>query len=150
MDSDDYLVADAIKILIEYINKDSSIDLFYCNNLEVYPSSKIKKSTYSHFPSNDQFLHAILTYPRIPFKHSGVTFKKDRVLNIGGYNDQLSSKVDIELMARILKMDFNVGFIPEPLVKFNFHRNSISRNKRLKGLPIWWEIIERYGPNRYS
>lgn len=146
LDSDDLLVENAMHVLKKEIDSNKAVDLFYCNNLELYPSGKFKKSSYPVFSTNQRFLNAIFTRPRVPFKHSGTTFKRGKILEIGGYNSNIDSKIDIELMARVLNTDLKVSFIPQPLVWFNFHDNSISRKSRLKGLTIWWKIIDKHGP----
>ena len=45
---------------------------------------------------------AVLTRPRVPFKHSGMTIRRELLLALGGYDESLPIKVDVELILRAL------------------------------------------------
>ena len=151
LDSDDFLFPYSLANLEAMIKQNSQTDLFYCNNIEKYPKGKKRKSNYPTFRSSREFINAIMTYPRIPFKHSGTTFKRSKALEIGGYDSSLQSKIDIDFVIKFLKNSSEFFLIEKPLVEFFFHKNSISRKKRIKDLRLWWEIINKYGPkNRFK
>lgn len=147
LDSDDYLEPRAIYFLMKYIRSHPHIDLFYTNNLEIYSNGRKKKSTYKQFKNNSSFIKSILLNPIVPFKHSGTTFNRNKALDIGGYDISLPCKIDIDFILNCLKNDFNCFLIKNPLVRFNFHEESISRSKRLVGVEVWFKIIDKYGPN---
>lgn len=144
LDSDDSLELKALRTVAEKINASPNIDFFYSNNTEVYPNGKVKRSRYKTFSTNRKFLLSIFASPRVPYKHSGSTFKKDKVHKIGGYDSNLQSKIDIDFIAKCLTGGLNFNLIEEPIVRFSFHKDSISRKKRLVGLLNWWKIIDRY------
>lgn len=151
LDSDDLLIDASLATFNRYQIDNEDIDFFYCNNLEVYPDTKNRISNYPSYNSNSAFKRAIFCKPRVPFKHSGSTFRRRLALEIGGYDSSLRSKIDIDFIAKFLSVD-HVKFllIKEPLVKFYFHKDSISRRKRISGLKVWWLIISKYGPSSFS
>ncbi|WP_258102666.1 glycosyltransferase [Marinoscillum sp. MHG1-6] len=145
LDSDDLLVEGAISHWKKTLSASPEIDFFYCNNQELYPNGKVKKSDYVEFKDAHSFRNAIFRNPRIPYKHSGLLFKRDFAIEAGGYNKSLTSKVDIDLVLKFLKAEGQFGLIPEPLVSFRFHGNAVSRKKRVKDLNLWWNLIDKYG-----
>lgn len=150
LDSDDLLIKSSLAIMNSYQIENEEIDFFYCNNLEIYPDTKNRVSNYPEYKDNRAFKRAIFCKPRVPFKHSGSTFRRNVALEIGGYDSSLRSKIDIDFIAKFLSIE-SVKFllIKEPLVKFNFHKDSISRRKRITGLKVWWFIISKYGPKSF-
>src|SRR5690606_2285821 len=55
------------------------------------------------FASADALRSAIFLRPRLPFKHSGTTIERKLLLDLGGYDESLDIKVDIELYLRAIE-----------------------------------------------
>lgn len=147
LDSDDQLIEEALNIYDQYLDDYPSVEVVYCNNLEYkLDSEKVFYSDYPSFNDNAKFIDSILKRPRVPFKHSGMLFKRNMALELGGYDLSLPNKIDIDLMLNFLSSGKNVKLLPKYLVKFHIHSDSISY-ERLKGLPAWFLIIDRYASN---
>ena len=143
LDSDDMLALNALNIINREIIKFPKSCLFYTNNIERYPNGKERFSAYPSFHNHEMFSWSIMTKARVPFKHSGTTYKRDDAISFGGYNTSLKLKIDIDFILRFLETNKEFRFINEPLVIFNFHKDSISRN-RISGICAWWGIIDNY------
>lgn len=143
LDSDDRLCADALVEMVSYIKNRPDTAIFYTNNKEIHPNGKLRNSSYRQCQDTDSFTRDVMISLRVPFKHSGTVFKKDVAVALGGYDANLKCKIDIDF---ILKFSTN-GYLPilieKPLVHFNFHKDSISRN-RWKGIKCWFIILRRY------
>lgn len=145
LDSDDSLVPDALKEMRLAMNRTPEVSIYYTNNREIYPGGGKKRSQYKQFDNPQDFLWAFMIMPRVPFKHSGTLFKRDVALSMGGYDTSLPCKIDIDFMLKFLANDYLPILIETPLVNFNFHSDSISRNRWL-GIRCWVRIICRYIP----
>ena len=144
LDSDDTLIEGSLEKFKSEIQKNPDVDFFYTDNIEVYPSGSERFSNYPKFGSNKAFLHSIFRRSRVPFKHSGTMYKREKVLSLGGYDENLKIKIDIDLVAKILSKGLRFKKIDGVLVRFFFfHKDSISRD-RVKGIKIWWVLIDRY------
>ncbi|GAB3955014.1 hypothetical protein GCM10027614_63120 [Micromonospora vulcania] len=88
-------------------------------------------------------LWSVLTRPRLPFKHSGMTIDRELLLQLGGYDEQMSIKVDVELVLRALSSGVHLHRLDQPVVRFHRHSGSISR-RRLAGLAAWRKMVKKY------
>ena len=70
---------------------------------------------------------------RNPVCHSSVIMDRLKVLEIGGYNEQIRSQFDWELWIRIAQHGYKIGELPLPLVAKRIHENqSFEAGRRLK------------------
>jgi glycosyltransferase involved in cell wall biosynthesis len=145
LDSDDLLVPGALRQLVTPFILEPTTALVYCNNRHRMPDGGIREYRYPRFYKNEAMLRSILIRPRIPFKHSGTTYRKNEALKLGGYDVQLPIKVDIDFILKFLKTGQRFTLIEEPLVEFYMHKNSVSA-RRILGIRVWWILINRYGP----
>tara|TARA_B100001750_G_scaffold245846_1_gene266504 strand:+ start:683 stop:1543 length:861 start_codon:yes stop_codon:yes gene_type:complete len=146
LDSDDLLLPGAIKYLADSVGESPEVDFFYVDNRHLLPDGSWEDRSYPQYQSNAAMRRAVFIRPRIPFKHSGTTMKRDTALQIGGYDRSLAIKVDIDLLLRFLSKGLSVKLIPEPLVAFRVHRRSMSSN-RFEGIRAWKRLIWKYGPS---
>lgn len=63
--------------------------------------------------------------------HSQVMFRRQSVLELGGYNEAYRYSQDYELWCRLVKVG-DLGVLPEALLNQRFHNASISAGKRLE------------------
>jgi len=121
-------------------------DLVYCDHDQLLPDGKVEGSRYPEFASNAALLRATLLRPRVPFKHSGMTYARDVALALGSYDTRIGIKVDVDFFLRFVVAGKRIRHLPGgPAVSFRTHNESMSR-KRGKGIRAWWTIIDRYGP----
>lgn len=144
LDSDDRLTPDAVARLTAEFERDPETDLVYTNHYHVLPEGRTERTDYPPYPDNGRMLRAILLRPRVPFKHSGTTFRRQKALELGNYDAELGIKIDIDFVLRFVTADCRLRILPgDPVVYFHTHGQSMSR-KRLRGIRAWWTIIDRY------
>lgn len=144
LDSDDSLVPHALERIVTAFKRDPDADLVYCN-YRSWTGSQCRTILLPRYSNNEEMLRGTFSRPRVPFKHSGTTFRREVALDLGGYDVTLPAKVDVDLFLKFLATDRRLVLLDEPLVEFRFHPESISR-KRWMGLQIWFKLIDRYGP----
>ncbi|OKI89261.1 glycosyltransferase family 2 protein [Micromonospora sp. CB01531] len=141
LDSDDELVEDGLARIHECLTHTGARWIYTDYQELTGTSSRI--ITLPSYPSPRRMLWAVLTRPRLPFKHSGMSIDRELLLRLGGYDEQTPIKVDIELVLRALSSGVHLVHLRHPVVRFHRHDGNISR-KRLVGLRIWTKLIERY------
>jgi len=145
LDSDDILVPHAVRRLTDEFEERPEAVLVYSDIKEVLPNGGTSVRNYRSFQTAGGMLWATLLMPRLPFKHSGTTFRRHAALALGSYDSELPCKVDIDFYLKFLKAGHRLHLVPEPLVEFRRHKDSISRD-RVLGLRVWFRLIDRYGP----
>jgi glycosyltransferase involved in cell wall biosynthesis len=81
-----------------------------------------------------QLINDILIY-RNPISHSSVMVKREDLLDVGMYNEHLSSQLDYDLWVRLATRGYKLGYIPNKLASKRIHSNqSFENKKRLKYL----------------
>jgi glycosyltransferase involved in cell wall biosynthesis len=145
LDSDDLLLPGALQRMKALFDAQPETDLAYINNIHRLPDGNTYTSHYPRFTNNRAMIHATLLRPRVPFKHSGTTFRRDVALQLGGYDTTLPLKIDVDLFLRFLARGRRLVLLEEPGVEFRMHRDSVSR-RRLNGIGVWWLLVDRYGP----
>jgi glycosyltransferase involved in cell wall biosynthesis len=62
-----------------------------------------------------------------PFLHSSMIFSKQKVLELGGYDETLKTRQDLELWLRAIYSGLQISVLNEQLIKLRFHSNSLSQ-----------------------
>jgi glycosyltransferase involved in cell wall biosynthesis len=146
LDSDDRLEADTLQRLDQAFEQDSSIDLIYGNIRQVYPDGHFKVRKFKSFANNRRMIWGTFLYPRVPFKHSGITYRSATALELGNYDESLPIKIDIDFMLKFMHRGRKLHHLGgAPLVSFHVHPEMMSR-KRGRGIAVWFKMIDRYGP----
>jgi glycosyltransferase involved in cell wall biosynthesis len=146
LDSDDLLEPGALRRLTATLDRDPSASLVYGNIRHLYADGSSRIRRFPRFHDNARMTLATLASPRVPFKHSGMTFRRDRARALGSYDAGLPSKIDIDFVLKFLRAGDRLVLLEgEPVVAFRVHAGSMSR-KRRAGIPIWFRLIDRYGP----
>lgn len=146
LDSDDRLVPQALRLLSGALEVHPDVVLAYSLIRELRPNGIVVVPEYPVFATPRAMLRATLLRPRVPFKHSGTTFRRGVALALGSYDPELPSKVDIDFYLKFMTAGHLPRLVAEPLVEFRMHKDSISRN-RWSGLPVWFRLIDHYGPS---
>jgi glycosyltransferase involved in cell wall biosynthesis len=148
LDSDDLLLPGALEVLAKALHSRPDVDLFYADVLDISrhgkPSGRVR---YPRFANNDRMMRSVFVRPRVPFKHSGTTFRPATALELGGYDVDLPFKIDVDLFLRFLSAGKRLYHIDEPLAAFRRHRKSISNSRRIEGIRVWSFLIDRYRGN---
>lgn len=145
LDSDDELAPDALRRIVSLFDEEPAPDLVYTDYWLVRPDGRRTRVRLPAFADNAAMIRATLLRPRVPFKHSGTTFRRATALALGGYDETLPLKVDVDLFLRFLSAGKRLRHLDEPVVRFLMHGDSVSR-RRLAGMRVWSRLIDRYAP----
>jgi glycosyltransferase involved in cell wall biosynthesis len=146
LDSDDRLVRDALERADALFEAHPDTDLIYVDHDQVLPDGRVEAIRYPEFADGRSMVRTTLLRPRVPFKHSGTTYRRAVALELGNYDTGLGIKIDIDFILRFLVAGRRVRHLPGgAAVSFRAHGESMSR-QRLRGIRAWWTIIDRYGP----
>jgi glycosyltransferase involved in cell wall biosynthesis len=145
LDSDDTVVPHALKRLTDVFESRPDTTIVYTEINELRPTGAKIVRRFPRFSSARQMLRATFLRSRVPFKHSGTTFRRRDAIAIGSYDRRLPRKVDIDLYLKFLSAGHQPYLVREPLVNFRMHEDSLSINRML-GLRVWFQLIDRYGP----
>jgi len=146
LDSDDRLAPDAVSRIAAEFERDPELDLVYTNHYHLLPDGSVRATRYPAYLDNGRMIRGVLLRPRVPFKHSGTTFRRDVAIALGNYDAELGIKIDIEFLLRFLRAGRRQLLLPgDPAVFFRSHSESLSR-QRLRGIRAWCRIIDRHGP----
>lgn len=145
LDSDDQVEPGALERVAAAYAQEPAIDLLYGDNLHVFADGTAHHRRYKQYPSNRRFLWATFLSPRVPFKHSGTSFRRATALELGNYDASMPIKIDVDFFLKFMHRDRLLRHLPVPLVRFQVHGEMMSRN-RAKGIRAWMALIDRYGP----
>lgn len=132
MDADDISYPNRLKVQYEYMEKNPDVGIVGSWNDVIDDVGKAVEFWNADRSSED--IYYILNF-RNCLTHCSILFRKDLVMNNGGYNENMNLSEDYELYNRISKIA-RIHQIQQPLVKWRRHHNSIGFRKRN-------ELIER-------
>lgn len=146
LDSDDRLEPDALQRYDGLFTQHPETDLVFGDICKVMPNGEKRIRSYKQFKNNRRMLWGTFLYPRVPFKHSGTCFRRSVALDLGNYDASLKIKIDVDFFLKFMYHDRVLRHMPGgPLVSFYVHDEMMSL-KRGKGIPAWFELIDRYAP----
>jgi glycosyltransferase involved in cell wall biosynthesis len=146
LDSDDELDPDALRLLHDFLVATSSLWVYA--DYQEMGEEVCRLIRLPEYRSAQRMLRGILTRPRLPFKHSGMTIQRDLLLSMGGYDESLRLFEDIDLMLRGLRAGIHPRRLAEPIVRYHWHDGNITRQRRLHGISIWFQLIDLHRPTR--
>ncbi len=147
LDSDDIFLPHALSHYEAIFQKYPDLDLLYGNVAVINNAGKVvAENHYRSFEANEAMKKAIFLSPKVPFKHSAIAFKKKSYEEVGGYDENLKIKVDIDLVFRFIAHNKKIIHLNETVAGHRIHQNNISRN-RLAGLRQWYRFIFKYENN---
>ncbi|MFG1775891.1 glycosyltransferase [Micromonospora sp. NPDC049048] len=141
LDSDDELTQDGLARVREFIAATGASWVY--TDYEEIAGDRVRPIRLPSYDTPRRMLWAVLTRPRLPFKHSGMSIERQLLVKLGGYDDQLPIKVDVELVLRALAIGIRLEHLSHPIVRFHRHGGSISR-QRFAGLAVWFRLIDDY------
>ncbi|MCM0675203.1 glycosyltransferase [Micromonospora phytophila] len=141
LDSDDELADEGLARIQEFLTTTRARWIY--TDYEEFAGGAARTIRLPSYPSARRMLWSVMTRPRLPFKHSGMSIDRELLLELGGYDEQLPIKVDVELVLRALANGIRPTHLGYPVVRFHRHSGSISR-QRFAGLVVWFRLIGRY------
>lgn len=124
MDADDISNVERLMIQKRYFDNDDNIVLIgtQANFIDEYGTVLDKEDK---VPTKYIIIKNLIRYRNV-FYHPSIMFKREAVINIGGYRD-IKYAEDYDLITRILMQGYKVENLEECLLSYRLRRNSISR-----------------------
>ncbi len=132
MDADDISYPNRLEVQCRYMERNPDVGIVASWNDVINDVGNLIESWNADRSSED--IYYILNFKNC-LAHCSTLFRKDLVMNNGGYNETMNLSEDYELYNRISKIA-RIYQIQQPLVKWRRHKNSIGFKKRN-------ELIER-------
>ncbi|MDF1812606.1 MAG: glycosyltransferase [Verrucomicrobiales bacterium] len=147
LDADDLFDTETVSAYLDFIRQNPDTDLIYADTL-IFRDSKhaAKRRNYPEFATSRKAIRKTLGTPLIPFKHSSMVYRTQSVRELGGYDEALKIKVDIELFLRFQSRNKSVRKLNFPASFHRKHDNQISRN-RIEGMKVYADLLELYEPD---
>lgn len=117
IDSDDIMLAGKLSIQLDFLSKNLNFPVVGTNFYEV--NTVGEKIRYVEMPQITK-ISGFDRHTPCPIAHSSVMFRKDLILDIGGYSEKYEWVEDIELWIRVNKK-FELYNIQIPLINYRIH-----------------------------
>lgn len=131
MDTDDILLPERFAEQLAFIQKNPEVDLVGSYALEIDETGKsggVRRMP----PDHDAIVDSLWSNP---FIHPAVMFKREKLLQIGGYDASLRRRQDYELWFRCAKNGFRFANIPKPLILYRF----VAGTHKKQTIGLAWE-----------
>jgi glycosyltransferase involved in cell wall biosynthesis len=145
LDSDDELTDEGLARIEEFLARTGARWVY--TDYEEWIGDSRRIIRLPAYRSPRRMLWSVLVRPRLPFKHSGMSIDRELLLELGGYDERMPIKVDVELVLRALSNGVHLQRLAHPVVRFRRHGGNISR-RRLAGLAAWFKMINKYSRPR--
>jgi len=149
LDADDLFHPETIERYGEFLSGNPGADLLYADT-QVFRTSTTqgRRRCYPRFKNNRSAIRRTLGSPLLPFKHSSMVYRRTAMAAVGGYDETLPIKVDIDLFLRFCSVRRVIAKLDWPASFHRRHSQQISA-RRLKGLTIYRRLARRYEPNPF-
>lgn len=130
LDSDDTWLPEKLKKQVEFLELNRNIVLVYSDCYIIDSNGSMEENNYFYRtkPFKGKTLHNLLNNNFIP---TSTVILRRRILNdIGLFNIKFRISQDYDLWLRIAEK-YTIDFLDEPLAKYRFHTEGISRNVEL-------------------
>lgn len=152
LDADDLLLPDSIKQYREAFAETDSADLIYADTLVFREGSDGEgwRMRYPAFEDEKSAFWRMMAWPVLPFKHSSIAYRKNSVLEIGGYREDIPFKVDYDLLLRFIKSSrFAIGKLEGVTSRHRAHSSQVSKD-RIRGILLYWKVIDSHVSNQWQ
>lgn len=122
IDSDDIALNNRLELQSSFLAANSELDVIGGNSLYFSESGKIEFAV--RVPAEDSLIRKMLDIHN-PFNHSAVTFRKNRIVEGGGYDPSFDCYEDFELWHR-LRHKLRFAIVPEFLVFTRLRKDSLT------------------------
>lgn len=158
MDADDIMKPNRLEEQVKYLQENPEITMVSCD--AEFVSEKGEKIGRQVMPgfNKPEDSKEILNKPiLVACAHTGFTSYKEAILEVGGYNEEITCVVDLELFTRMLENGNVLIILRQDLMEYRMHGTSVMasgiKNKRLQNTEAW--VIEnmvrrRAGEKEYN
>ncbi|BAY08406.1 glycosyl transferase family protein [Calothrix sp. NIES-2098] len=128
-DADDISLLERLEKELIFLDEHPDVALVSCN-LEIINSEGFTIDKWQLACDSNLVAWYLLFYNRLG-GHSQFLFRKEVILNLGGYCETFRYSQDYELLCRLAKVG-KIAIIPEFLLKYRMHNQAISMHKKLE------------------
>ncbi|NNE93513.1 MAG: glycosyltransferase family 2 protein [Verrucomicrobiales bacterium] len=147
LDADDLFGPDTMQQYAEFLTDHPDTDLLYADT-RVY-DSEMNHGKARHYPSfrtSREAIRRTLGSPLVPFKHSSMVYRREAFEEIGGYDESLPIKVDVDLFLRFHAEGMKVLKLDQTTSLHRKHDRQVSVN-RLRGIKAYRRLVQTYEPD---
>lgn len=128
VDADDYLSAEACLHMGAVLDSNPEFDFVYCDHVRV--DLRGLRQAYVRLDSDNKL-----------FEHgAGILFRKDRLDEIGGYDEALKNAEDYDLLLRLKKSGSKGFYLPVPLYRYYIHGENMTLSDERS---FYWEKVNQ-------
>ncbi len=149
LDADDLFGPETIQQYSSFLRKSPDTDLLYADTRVFHAntdSAQGKRRSYPIFRSHRAAIRRTLGSPLVPFKHSSMVYRRAAMEELGGYDETLPIKVDVDLFLRFNSRGMNVEKLNETTSFHRKHDRQISTD-RLRGIRAYRRLLKTYEPD---
>lgn len=136
MDADDIMEPIRLERQIDFIKQHPEIAVASSFVSYIDANNKVIGKSTSEFTNKEKVDEYLSKNKLIGFSHPAVLFKKDVILEVGGYRPQFWPADDIDLWNRVAERGYGILVQPEYLLRYRIHSESVSiksaKNARIK------------------
>lgn len=137
IDADDIAFPHWLERQVAFINDNPNYSVVSANVVAIDEMNRIKKIYRPPMHKEDIILRSLIASP---ISHVGSVFKKNDVLEHGGYDENYKIAADYDLCGKLLRNNRKITTNPQILMAIREHAQSLSRSER--GKKELQEIIE--------
>lgn len=148
LDADDLYGPETIRCYVDFLTDNPDTDLLYADT-RVFQDKMDKRGKarrYPQFRSARQAIRRTLGSPLIPFKHSSMVYRRSTMTELGGYDESLPIKVDVDLFLRFHTQNKKVAKLHRTTSFHRKHARQIS-TRRMRGIKAYARLLRTYEPD---
>jgi glycosyltransferase involved in cell wall biosynthesis len=142
LDSDDLWFPNKLEMCLQVILENQEINFFCHNETLIAEDGSTALLDYSRLYSTGKPLTEQLFKINL-FSTSAVVCKRDNILDVGGFDETLSSAQDYELWLR-MSPKLSPYFIKQVLGTYTIREGNISTTRHFKRLKNIWRVLARH------
>lgn len=147
LDADDLWLPDYLKEQIKFI-REGNYDFVYADAL-LFGQSPLAGRTFMQIaPSHGEVTFQSLISAQCNVITSGVVARRQLILDVGMFDEQLRNSQDFELWVRLVRNGARAGYQRKVLLRYRYHENSLSGdalNQIKRELRVLAKIESSYG-----
>lgn len=149
LDADDLFGPDSIQQYFGVLRGKPETDLIYADTCVFQEGADFNRGrprSYPVFGNHRSAIRRTLGSPLVPFKHSSMVYRRAAMEELGGYDETLPIKVDVDLFLRFNAREMNIAKLNETTSFHRKHARQISTD-RLRGIKAYQRLMRAYEPN---
>ena len=147
LDADDLFTPLTIENYANFLEKNPDTDLIYADT-RVFQrdAAEGKHRSYPSFHTARKAIRGALGSPLIPFKHSSMIYRRRAIEKIGGYDESLPIKIDVDLFIRFHTNQMYVRKLNRTTSCHRKHPRQVS-TRRIRGIQAYARLLRTYEPD---